>query len=136
MTANNDAAVRVFDTENFACLGRFTFPWSVNNTFVSPDRKLLAVLGDNVNCLIADAQSGKRTFGIFFSPAWHPDGEDPSYRVTVTHHGLTGREESFSILVVLKGRMGAIRALSDARFMAMFEPKPDFVHIYDTQLKV
>ncbi|KAF9605583.1 hypothetical protein IFM89_017926 [Coptis chinensis] len=54
VTANNDAAVRVFDTENFACLGRFTFPWSVNNTSISPDGKLLVVLSDNVNCLIAD----------------------------------------------------------------------------------
>lgn len=36
---------------------------------------------------------------------------------------------------VLKGRMGAIRAIkftSDGRFMAMAEPA-DFVHIFDTQ---
>jgi hypothetical protein len=32
---------------------------SLQNTSVSPDGKLLAVLGDNVECLIADAQSGK-----------------------------------------------------------------------------
>ncbi|KAF7137854.1 hypothetical protein RHSIM_Rhsim07G0164700 [Rhododendron simsii] len=37
MTANNDAHVRVFDAGNFACLSRFSFPWSVNNTSVSPD---------------------------------------------------------------------------------------------------
>ncbi|KAF9592764.1 hypothetical protein IFM89_017334 [Coptis chinensis] len=55
----------VFDTENFVCLGLFTFPWSVNNTSVSPDEKLLAVLGDNVNCLIADAHSGKVSTSAF-----------------------------------------------------------------------
>ncbi|KAM5575783.1 hypothetical protein ABKV19_014635, partial [Rosa sericea] len=59
MTANNDAQVRVFDIEKFACLNRFSFEWSVNNTSVSPDGKLLAVLGDSADCLIADAQSGK-----------------------------------------------------------------------------
>ncbi|KAF9591268.1 hypothetical protein IFM89_003219 [Coptis chinensis] len=102
MTGNNDPQMRVFD-ENFACLGRFTFP----EHFISR-RKGAIVLGDNVNCLIVDAQSGK----------------------------TRGREESFSItLAVLKGRMGAIRAIkfsSDGRFMAMSEPA-DFVHIYDTQ---
>lgn len=32
---------------------------SVQNTSVSPDGKLLAVLGDSAECLLADAQSGK-----------------------------------------------------------------------------
>lgn len=32
---------------------------SFQNTSVSPDGKLLAVLGDSVECLIADTQSGK-----------------------------------------------------------------------------
>ncbi|XWS23868.1 hypothetical protein CRYUN_Cryun28dG0052300 [Craigia yunnanensis] len=48
MAANNDA-------QTFASLNRFSFNWSVNNTSVSPDGKLLAVLGDSVECLIANA---------------------------------------------------------------------------------
>lgn len=97
MTANNDAQVRIYDAENFACLNRFSYAWSVNvsaitldallaiwfiylffissvvfliivlisvhgssqNTSVSPDGKLLAILGDSAECLIVDAQSGK-----------------------------------------------------------------------------
>lgn len=90
MTANNDSHVRIFDTEKFALLRCFSFPWSVNvsiplayplppltyifiiwcfrililvfcvqNTSVSPDGKLLGILGDNTDCLIADAISGK-----------------------------------------------------------------------------
>ncbi|KAL0356643.1 UNVERIFIED_CONTAM: hypothetical protein Scaly_1350000 [Sesamum calycinum] len=80
MTANNDAQVRVMDAVNFTCLNRFTFPWSVNNTSVSPDGKLLAVLGDSPECLIADAQSGKVIGNLkghldySFASAWHPDG--------------------------------------------------------------
>lgn len=40
---------------------------SLQNASVSPDGKLLAVLGDNVECLIADTQSGKVShfFGCF-----------------------------------------------------------------------
>lgn len=30
IAANNDAQVRVFDAENFACLNHFSFDWSVN----------------------------------------------------------------------------------------------------------
>ncbi|KAF3674911.1 Transducin/WD40 repeat-like superfamily protein isoform 2 [Capsicum annuum] len=59
MTANNDQQVRFFDVNSFACTNCYTFPWSVNNTSVSPDGKLLAVLGDSPECLLADAQSGK-----------------------------------------------------------------------------
>lgn len=32
---------------------------TLQNTSVSPDGRLLAVLGDSAECLIADAQSGK-----------------------------------------------------------------------------
>lgn len=43
----------------FSYLRFFLFYGSVQNTSVSPDGKLLAVLGDSVECLLADAQSGK-----------------------------------------------------------------------------
>ncbi|KAL3504712.1 hypothetical protein ACH5RR_034553 [Cinchona calisaya] len=141
VTANNDAQVRVFDASSFACLSRFSFPWSVNNTSVSPDGRLLAVLGDSPECLIADAQSGKVVTTLkghldySFASAWHPDGrilatgnQDTTCRIWDTRN----LSESVS---VLKGRMGAIRTIrftSDGRFMAMAEPA-DFVHIFDTQ---
>ncbi|XP_020187902.1 uncharacterized protein [Aegilops tauschii subsp. strangulata] len=56
--ANNDCTVKFLDAERCSLLSRFTFPWSVNNTSVSPDGKLLAVLGDSSDCVITDAQSG------------------------------------------------------------------------------
>lgn len=37
MAANNDAEVRIFDAENFACLNRFTYPWSVNVSILLQD---------------------------------------------------------------------------------------------------
>jgi WD40 repeat protein len=141
MTANNDAQVRVFDAQNFVCINKFSFPWSVNNTSVSPDGTIAAVLGDSADCFITDSQSGKviRTLkghlDYSFASAWHPDG-----RILATGNQDTTcrlwdiRNLSESVAVV-KGRMGAIRCIrftSDGRFMAMAEAT-DFVHIYETR---
>uniref|UniRef100_A0A6V7QVH8 Uncharacterized protein n=1 Tax=Ananas comosus var. bracteatus TaxID=296719 RepID=A0A6V7QVH8_ANACO len=139
MTANNDCYVRVFDVERFVLLNRFSHSWSVNNTSVSPDGKLLAVLGDSTECLVADPQSGKAIgslkghFDYSFASAWHPDG-----RILATGNQdktcrLWDIRNPSQSVAVLKGRMGAIRGLkfsSDGRFMAMAEPA-DFVHICD-----
>ncbi|KAK9271302.1 hypothetical protein L1049_026892 [Liquidambar formosana] len=141
MAANNDALVRIFDAEKFSCLSRFPYDWSVNNTSISPDRKLLAVLGDSVECIIADAQSGKVVGNLkghldySFASAWHPDGRILATGNQDTTCRLWDIRNLSESLAVLKGRMGAIRALkftSDGRFMAMAEPA-DFVHIFDTQ---
>ncbi|KAL6296971.1 hypothetical protein ACE6H2_005113 [Prunus campanulata] len=141
MAANNDAQVRVFDVQNFACLNQFSFDWSVNNTSVSPDGKLVAVLGDSADCLIADAQSGKAIGNLkghldySFSSAWHPNGQILATGNQDTTCRLWDIRNLSESLTVLKGRMGAIRAIkfsSDGRFMAMAEPA-DFVHIMDTQ---
>ena len=42
---------------------------SFQNTSISPDGKLVSVLGDSAECLIADAQSGKvsRLFWLFLA---------------------------------------------------------------------
>ncbi|RWR93009.1 hypothetical protein CKAN_02223900 [Cinnamomum micranthum f. kanehirae] len=141
MTANNDSHVRTFDTEMFSLINRLTFPWSVNNTSVSPDGKLLAVLGDSADCLIADAQSGKMVgtlkghLDYSFASAWHPDGRILATGNQDTTCRLWDLRNLSESLAVLKGRMGSIRGIkfsSDGRFMAMAEPA-DFVHVYDTQ---
>uniref|UniRef100_A0A5B7BSI3 Uncharacterized protein n=1 Tax=Davidia involucrata TaxID=16924 RepID=A0A5B7BSI3_DAVIN len=140
MTANNDAQVRVFDAGNFTSLGCFSFPWSVNNTSVSPDGKLIGVLGDNTECSIADAQSGKVVGNLkghldySFASAWHPDGRILATGNQDTTCRLWDIRNLSESVAVLKGRMGAIRAIrftSDGRFMAMAEAA-DFVHIFDT----
>ncbi|XP_074380771.1 putative WD repeat-containing protein C2A9.03 isoform X1 [Apium graveolens] len=141
MTANNDSQVRVFDTVNFACTNHFTFPWSVNNTSVSPDGKLFSVLGDSAECLVADAQSGKVVgtlkghLDYSFTSAWHPDGNILATGNQDTTCRLWDMRNLSQSLSVLKGRIGAIRAISfssDGQFMATAEAA-DFVHIYDTK---
>lgn len=141
MAANNDFAVKFLDAERCSLLGRFTFPWSVNNTSVSPDGKLLAVLGDSSDCLIADAQSGEKVATLkghldySFSSAWHPGG----HVLATGNQDMTCRlwdTRNLSVsFAVLKGRIGAVRGLrfsSDGQFLAMAEAA-DFVHVYDAR---
>ncbi|XP_065880887.1 uncharacterized WD repeat-containing protein C2A9.03-like isoform X2 [Euphorbia lathyris] len=141
ITANNDAHVRIFDAESFACVNRFSFDWSVNNTSVSPDGKMLVVLGDSTEGLIAEAHSGKVTQSLrghldfSFASAWHPDGRILATGNQDTTCRLWDIRNLSKSLAVLKGNMGAIRGLkfsSDGRFLAMAEPA-DFVHVFDTQ---
>ncbi|GAU24554.1 hypothetical protein TSUD_148950 [Trifolium subterraneum] len=141
IAANNDSQVRVFDADNFASLGCFKYDWSVNNASASPDGKLLAVLGDSTEGLIADANTGKVTGNLkghldySFASAWHPNGQILATGNQDTTCRLWDIRNLSQSIAVLKGRMGAIRALrftSDGRFLAMAEPA-DFVHIFDSQ---
>ncbi|VFQ85086.1 unnamed protein product [Cuscuta campestris] len=140
MAANNDAQIRVIDAQSFVYLNRFTFPWSVNNISVSPDGKMVTVVGDDPECLIADAHTGKVAGNLkghldySFASAWHPNGQIVATGNQDTTCRLWDIRNLSRSLAVLKGRMGAIRAVrfsSDGRFLAMAEPA-DFVHIFDT----
>ncbi|KAF8388571.1 hypothetical protein HHK36_027246 [Tetracentron sinense] len=141
VTSNNDCAVREYDVERFQLLNHFHFPWPVNHTSMSPDRKLIIVVGDNLNGYLLDSQSGKEVSSLVghrdysFASAWHPDGntfatgnQDKTCRLWDT------RKLSLPI-AVLKGNLGAVRSIRfslDGQFMAVAEPA-DFVHIYSTK---
>ncbi|KAJ4969018.1 hypothetical protein NE237_015719 [Protea cynaroides] len=140
MASNNDCGIREFDMEKFQLLNHFRFPWPVNHTSVSPDRKLLTVVGDNLDALLVDSQNGKTVATLnghldyTFASAWHPDGltfatgnQDKTCRVWDLRKLSTP-------VAILKGNLGAVRSIhfsSDGKFMAVAEPA-DFVHIYST----
>ncbi|KAL5972313.1 hypothetical protein ACLOJK_041566 [Asimina triloba] len=139
LASNNDCGVRDFDMEKFQRTKHFRFPWP--HTSLSPDGKLLVVVGDNPEGMLVDSQSGKTIkplcghLDYSFASAWHPDGrtfatgnQDKTCRI------WDARNLSKSV-AVLKGNLGAIRSIrfsSDGQFMAMAEPA-DFVHIYDAR---
>ncbi|KAF7842849.1 putative WD repeat-containing protein C2A9.03-like [Senna tora] len=141
MASNNDSGVRDFDVERFQLSKHFRFPWPVNHTSLSPDGKLVVVVGDNPEGLVVDSQTGKTVTPLCghldysFASAWHPHGyifatgnQDKTCRVWDV------RNMSKSV-AVLKGNLGAIRSIrftSDGQFMAMAEPA-DFVHVYDAK---
>ncbi|XP_011005784.1 PREDICTED: uncharacterized WD repeat-containing protein C2A9.03-like [Populus euphratica] len=141
MASNNDSGVRNFDMERFQQTKHFCFDWPVNHTSLSPDGKLLVIVGDNPNGILVDSQTGKPIMSLCghvdfsFASAWHPEGrifatgnQDKTCRI------WDARNLSKSV-AVLKGNLGAIRSIrftSDGQFMSMAEPA-DFVHVYDAK---
>ncbi|KAK6145759.1 hypothetical protein DH2020_019628 [Rehmannia glutinosa] len=141
MTSNNDCGVREYDMERFHLLNHFSFPWPVNHTSISPDRKLLTVVGDDLDGLLVDARNGKTVASVVghldysFASAWHPD----SRMFATGNQDKTCRVWDLRNLsmptAVLKGNMGAVRSIrfsGDGQFLVMAEPA-DFVHIYSTK---
>ncbi|XP_071690240.1 uncharacterized WD repeat-containing protein C2A9.03-like isoform X2 [Rutidosis leptorrhynchoides] len=142
MASNNDCGVREYDMEGFQLVNHFCFPWPVNHTSLSPDRKLITVVGDHLDGLLVDSASGKTVATVeghldySFASAWHPDGkifatgnQDKTCRVW----DIRNLSNPVSIL---KGNMGAVRSVrfsSDGQFLVVAEPA-DFVHVYNTNL--
>ncbi|KAF5783380.1 putative transcription factor WD40-like family [Helianthus annuus] len=151
MTSNNDCGVRVYDMDGFQLVNHFRLPWPVNHTSLSPDRKLVAVVGDHLDGLLVDSSSGKaRTceykyiraatleghLDYSFASAWHPDGrifatgnQDKTCRLWDIRNLATP-------VSVLKGNMAAIRSVrfsSDGQFLVAAEAV-DFVHVYNAKL--
>ncbi|WCJ27515.1 Transducin/WD40 repeat-like superfamily protein [Euphorbia peplus] len=141
IASNNDCGIRDYDMERFQLLSHFRFAWPVNHTSLSPDRKLIAVVGDHKDGLLIDAQNGKTTgivkghLDFSFASAWHPDG----YVFATGNQDKTCRvwdiRNLSSSVATLKGNLGAVRSIrfsSDGRFMVVAEPA-DFVHVYSTE---
>ncbi|XP_073028597.1 uncharacterized WD repeat-containing protein C2A9.03-like isoform X2 [Primulina eburnea] len=126
--SNNDCGVRDFDMERFQLVKHFSYPWPVNHTSLSPDGKIIAIVGDNPDGMLVDSQTGKAIahmrghLDFSFASAWHPNG-------------YTFARMLSKSIAVLKGNLGAIRSIrftSDGQFMVMAEPA-DFVHVYDVK---
>lgn len=141
IASNNDSGVRDFNMEKFQQCSHFRFPWPINHTSLSPDGKLLIVVGDDPEGMLVDSKSGKTINSLHghldysFASAWHPNGltfatgnQDKTCRIW----DIRNLSKS---LVALKGNLGAIRSIrytSDGRFMSMAEPA-DFVHVFDVE---
>lgn len=141
MTCNNDCGVREYDMGSFQLVNHFNFPWPVNHTSMSPDCKLLTVVGDDPSALLVDTRNGKTVASVIghldysFASAWHPEGrmfatgnQDRTCRVWDLRNLSTS-------VTILKGNIGAVRSLrfsADGQFLVVAEPA-DFVHIYSTK---
>lgn len=88
---------------------------------------------DDFKLQVIESLKGHLDFS--FSSAWHPDGRILATGNQDTTCRLWDIRNLSQSMAVIKGRMGAIRALkftSDGQFLAMAEPA-DFVHIFDTK---
>ncbi|KAJ3286793.1 hypothetical protein HK104_008880, partial [Borealophlyctis nickersoniae] len=137
--SSNDERVRAMDLTTMQVTSAFPFPWPVNCTTLSPDRRMLCVVGDDTDTLLVDAKSGEtlRTLSghidYSFACAWHPSGR----LVATGNQDMTTRvydtRNMSRTLAVLGSRLGAVRSLrfSDCgRWLCAAEPA-DFVHLYD-----
>ncbi|KAL0328612.1 UNVERIFIED_CONTAM: putative WD repeat-containing protein C2A9.03 [Sesamum calycinum] len=141
VASNNDCGVRDFDLESFQLSKYLPFSWPVNHTSLSPDGRLLLIVGDDPDGILVDFRSGEVIASLrghsdySFATAWHPSGltfatgnQDRTCRI------WDMRNLSNSV-TALKGNLGAIRSIrytSDGKFMAMAEPA-DFVHVFDVE---
>lgn len=141
IASNNDCGVREYDMERYQLFKHFRFDWPVNHTSLSPDGKLVIIVGDDTDALLIDANSGKTIHSMkghldfSFASAWSPDGltfatgnQDKTCRI------WDARNLTESVHV-LRGNVGAIRSIrftSDGHFLSMAEAA-DFVHIFDTK---
>ncbi|KAJ8539757.1 hypothetical protein K7X08_014009 [Anisodus acutangulus] len=141
MAANNDCGVREYDMEKFQLMNYFRFPWPVNHTSMSPDSKILTVVGDDLTGLLVDSCNGKTIGSIVghldysFASAWHPDGRTFATGNQDKTCRIWDLRNLSAPTAVLKGNMGAVRSIrysSDGRFLVMAEPA-DFVHIYNVE---
>ncbi|KAF3456133.1 hypothetical protein FNV43_RR00781 [Rhamnella rubrinervis] len=128
--------------DNFMVVGGFRGELICKHTSISPDRRLVAVVGDHIDGQLVDSQSGKTVASVFghldysFGSAWHPDGrtfstgnQDKTCRVWDIRN-LSGPGRN------LKGNLGTARSIrfsADGHFMVVAEPA-DFVHIYSTKV--
>ncbi|XP_010929847.1 uncharacterized WD repeat-containing protein C2A9.03 isoform X2 [Elaeis guineensis] len=141
MASNNDCGVRDYDVETFQLLNHFQFPWSVNHTSISPDGKLVVVVGDDRDGSLVDSRNGKVLFSLVghldysFASAWHPDGQTFATGNQDKTCRVWDIRNLSSSVTVLKGNLGAVRSIrysSDGQFLLFAEPA-DFVHIYSTR---
>ncbi|KAG0473933.1 hypothetical protein HPP92_015790 [Vanilla planifolia] len=139
IASNNDCGVRDFDMEKFQLSKHFRFDWPVNHTALSPDGKLIVVVGDNAEGILLDVQSQKPVHDLqghldySFASSWHPDGRTFATGNQDKTCRLWDVRNLSSSIAVFRGNLGAIRSIrftSDGQFMAMAEPA-DFVHIFD-----
>ncbi|KAI8824821.1 WD40-repeat-containing domain protein [Fimicolochytrium jonesii] len=139
IASSNDQRMRMMDLASAQIAKSFYFDTPVNCAALSPDKRMLCVVGDDPETIIVDSERGRHLATLTghldysFACAWSPCG-----RVLATgNQDMTTRiydtRNMSQTLSVLSGRMGAIRSIrfsDDARFMAFAEPA-DFVHIVD-----
>ncbi|KAL1925773.1 uncharacterized protein VTP21DRAFT_656 [Calcarisporiella thermophila] len=137
--SSNDKRTRTLDLERLEFTQSFEFQWPVNCATMSPDKRLLCVVGDGTETLLLNAESGEVLTVLdghldhSFACSWSPDG----ILLATGNQDKTSRLYDVRFLskplCVLGAQMGAIRSLrfsDDGKFFAMAEPA-DFVHVFD-----
>ncbi|KAG2299510.1 hypothetical protein Bca52824_035982 [Brassica carinata] len=122
MASNNDCGVRDFDMKRYKLVQLFRYPWPVNHSSLSPDGKLVVVIGDDPNGLLVDS-SNRQAIGMLkghinysFTSDWYPNGvifatgnQDKACLIWDTRN----LSESVTVLKANLGSVWSIRFTSD-----------------------
>ncbi|KAJ3352855.1 hypothetical protein GGF32_003550 [Allomyces javanicus] len=143
LVASNDQKVRRVQVGvregKWSTVRQVEMPWAVNCVAQSPDRRMLAVVGDGCESYILDAQSGQTLYTLTghvdysFASAWSHDG----YLVATGNQDRTARIYDIrypsKTLHLLAAHVGAIRSIrfSPDRHLFLAEDA-DYVTIVDT----
>ncbi len=108
---------------------------------MSPDGRLICLVGDRTDGLLVDAMSGetisdlKGHLDYSFACAWSPNGlhiatgnQDKSTRL----YDLRNTSRAFKVLGNAIGATRSLKFSPNGRLLAVAEPA-DFVHIYDSR---
>ncbi|KAK4715061.1 hypothetical protein R3W88_020968 [Solanum pinnatisectum] len=137
----NDSGVREFDMETFQLSNYFHFNLPVNHTSLSPDGRLLVIVGDDPEGMLVDSRNGMVVSSLSghvdysYASAWRPDGQTFATGNEDNTCRIWDIQNLSKSVTVLKGTFGPIVSISytsDGRYMAIAEHE-DFVHIFDVK---
>ncbi|CAO3653293.1 unnamed protein product [Cunninghamella echinulata] len=140
LISNNDMTTKLLDVNTLKIANTFQFSFPVNCSAVSPDQKMLCVVGDTNETHILDTTSNKVIYKM-------KDHHDFSFTCCFSPDGITlatGNQDKTTMLYdirqlstplhTLGANVGGVRSLhfsNDGKYLAMAEPI-DFVHIFQT----
>lgn len=137
IVSSNDNHVRLFDIPSFKLIRAIEMPWPVNHCTISPNGKMLCIVGDDDNVQLYNVESGKCIGELKghvdygFASAWQPTS---NYTVATGAQDHTTRVwdvRKLQSVCVLGASIGAVRSLkysSDGTILAAAE-SADFVHL-------
>ncbi|KAI9093820.1 WD40-repeat-containing domain protein, partial [Phlyctochytrium arcticum] len=139
LISSNDQCTRVMDLETMQVTRSIPFDWPVNCTTMSPDKRLLCVVGDSIKSLVVDSERGTHCATLeghvdySFACAWSPCGRllaTGNQDMTVRLYDTRNFSKTLAVLPASMGAVRSIRFSDDARYLVFAEPA-DFVHVVD-----
>lgn len=148
--SSNDNGFRMMDLTTEKMLSETRFPFAMNCTAISPDRRLRVMVGDNCNVLIVNSEtgqiqqrlSGHRDFG--FACDWSDDGwtvatgfQDKGVKIWDARYWCNANGESRPICTI-RSEMAGVRGLrfspeGSGRKVLVAAEEADFINIIDAE---